>query len=387
MSVSPTTNNQVTAYQVITAQAQLLEFCQQVREQGWVAIDSEFVRTRTYYAKLGLLQANCGHGAVLIDPLVGLDLKPFWRLVGDADIVKVMHAAGEDIQLFWQQGGVQPQHLLDSQIAAAFLGWGDSLGYAALVERYYDISLDKSQSRTDWLARPLSEAQLAYAADDVIYLARFYADLRERLVSEERLQLTLQESAQQVDKRCFEPPLALRYLDVGNAWQLNTRQLAVLRELCQWRVSRAQQQDIPLNFVVKEGALMALAKRPPQQKQHLYQIEGLPPITRKYAADEMMACVERGLSLNDDELPPVLQRLTHMPRYQECFDRIKALVAEQAERLQIGTAQIASRKQINDAMQWCWQYQPSIQAQLNPPDLLQGWREQLLGAEIRAILR
>ena len=168
-----------TGYRYISSAEALTEFCQRARIAGSFAIDTEFVRRKTYFAKLGLVQLNVDGDTFIIDPLIDIDLSALWQLIAAPDVATVLHAGGEDIELFFHQSnGEKPRAVFDTQIAAGFIGMGSSLGYANLVEQLFDgVTLDKSQSRTDWLKRPLSEAQLAYAASDVLHLH----DIRDRL--------------------------------------------------------------------------------------------------------------------------------------------------------------------------------------------------------------
>src|SRR5690554_2775669 len=145
-------------YQVITSNTELLAFCEHARQASFLALDTEFVRNRTYYARLGLVQVRTGDVLVLIDPVAGLDLEPFWALLKDPHVHIVIHAGGEDYEILAQHMGQTPTHIFDTQIGAAFAGHGEALGYAALVQHYLQIEVDKRQSRTDWMQRPLASA-------------------------------------------------------------------------------------------------------------------------------------------------------------------------------------------------------------------------------------
>ncbi len=370
-------------FQYIEQLEDLQAFCEGARHYGYIAIDTEFVRTRTYYARLGLVQARAGDQLVIIDPLAIEDLEPLWTLLKDPEMEIVIHAGGEDYEILQHHMQQIPTHVFDSQIAAAFAGLGDALGYAALVEAFTQVVLDKSQSRTDWMQRPLAQEQLVYAAADVHYLYDIYPQLKRKLTPE-KLALVYEESALQVQKRAVRVPQQWLYLFFGNAWQCNSQQLGVLQELLIWRLQRAQASDIPVGFVAKDHTLLELARRLPNSLQQLRGITDLSPVTIRYAGTDLLQAIERGQSR--ETALPTLTRLTDMRGYKVVFAEIKKLVAEHAEALDINAALIASRRQINEAIQWYWQVPPQAQQELVKPDLLSGWRGVKLKAPIENLL-
>lgn len=370
-------------YRLIESADELQQFCQLARSAGWFAIDSEFVRQRTYHAKLGLLQAHAAGQTVIIDPLLKIELAPLWQLVCDDQITTVLHAGGEDIELFFQQAKEQPAAIFDTQIAAGFCGLGASLGYARLVEHLFGgVELDKSLSRTDWLRRPLTPQQLDYAAADASYLSVMYPYLNDLCQQQQVTDMVQQESQLQVTKRTQQLPHDLLYLFVGNAWQLNRQQLAVLRELTAWRLRKAQHRDMPLGFIFKDGTLLELARKQPQSSKHLHNIDGLPPLTRKYSGQEIIDCIRHAQALDASEQPEPLQRLDDMPDYKPTVKIIKAAVSNLAESLAIEVPLVASRKQINEFLNYHWQFSTQQQQRLPLPDLQQGWRWQYLQDEL-----
>ncbi len=173
------------SYQIIQQDAQLKQLCEQARHYSVVALDTEFERVRSYYAKLGLIQLYFGADVALIDPLTITDWQPFIALLADANVLKILHASGEDIEIFHQQFQQIPTPMLDTQIMANFLGFPQSAGFALLAQHYLQVELDKKASRTDWLKRPLSERQLNYAAADVYYLLPIYQKMAAAMASSE----------------------------------------------------------------------------------------------------------------------------------------------------------------------------------------------------------
>ena len=378
----------VRQYRLISSTDELADFCSKARQAGWFAIDSEFVRERTFYANLGLLQMHAGGDTVIVDPLADINLEPVWSLISSDSIETVLHAGGEDIELFfYESGGAQPSRVFDSQIAAGFFGIGESMGYARLVSELFDnVELDKSLSRTNWLKRPLSPEQLDYAAADASYLAIMYPHLKTLCEEKGCLDIVYEESVLQIRKRTTRIPDDLLYLMVGNAWQLNSEQLTVLQELASWRANKARKKNIPLGFIAKDGALLELARRKPKSQSDLNYIRDLPPLSKKYSGNEMIAVIKSGESKAMAEQPKTLSRLDDMPGYKETFKTIKKKVAELAESMEVPVSLVASRKQINDLINFFWQYSPQQQELLPQPDLITGWRNEAIGAELRAIV-
>lgn len=366
-------------YQLITTQAELLTFCQYAQRFPYLALDTEFVRTRTYYAKLGLVQVRVHDQLVLIDPLAEIDLTPFWQLLKDPQLILVIHAGGEDYEILMQQMGEIPTAVVDTQIAAAFAGHGDALGYAALVQHYTNIEIDKSQSRTDWLQRPLQPMQLDYAAADVQYLYDIYPQLLAEL-SAEKLALVKAETIEQVRRRAESIPPQWLYLFFGNAWQCNRQQLAVLRELLQWRLQRAQQSNIPLGFVAKDHIVLELARRCPSNVLQLRGITELSPVTIRYSGESLLEAIQRGLACTD--LPEPLTRLTDLTDYKATYKQIQEQVQQLARDLDISPGLVASRRQINDVIHWEWQVPAVAKAELIAPDLYRSWR----GAKLKPFI-
>ncbi len=212
-------------YQLIEDQHSLNQLCQKLARAKVLAIDTEFVRTRTLYAKLGLLQVCDGEQLALIDPLVITDLSPFWQLLTDAKITKVLHACSEDLEVFLTAGDCKPVNVIDSQIMMSFLGHGLSLGYAAMVKHFTDIELDKSESRTDWTKRPLTQKQLAYASADVDHLFTIYPTLLAQLTETGFLSYAQQETQAMIDKKFTPLDESEMYRNIKMSWRLNPKQL------------------------------------------------------------------------------------------------------------------------------------------------------------------
>ncbi len=365
----------------IDTQTALNELCQHYQSASVLAIDTEFVRERTLHAALGLIQVFDGKRLALIDPLVIDDLSPFWNLLTEPSIIKVIHAGSEDFEVFKHNGNCVPSPIFDTQVAAALVGLGPSLGYAKLVKEFCDIELDKGESRTNWLARPLRDAQLEYAANDALYLHDLYFPLLERVKEAGRLDICLEESSR-LANRSVTRPLMKKYLDVSNAWQLNAQQLSVLQQLTAWRFEKATARNMALGFVVKDIELFHLAKMMPESKSQLYKIESLHPMVIKRYANELLAVIKTGVENN--EKPETLTRLIDYPEYKQKFKAIKSLIASVALESNIPPEMLASKKLIHEVLTQLWKAEGE-QGEY-APILLSGWRKALVEDELIKLL-
>jgi ribonuclease D len=260
----------------ITSTADLADFCARLEGQAFVAVDTEFMRETTYWPKLCLIQAAAPGGIeATIDPMAeGLDLSPFLALMVDQRILKVFHAARQDVEIFHNLGAI-PKPLFDTQIAGMAAGFGEQIAYDALVRKILKIELDKSHRFTDWARRPLSEAQLTYAIADVTHLAELYPILRARLEKAGRLSWVTEEMAAMCDPALYD-------VDPENAWRrLRPRKhavkyLAVFRAVAAWRERTSQQRDQPRGRILKDEAIDELAAQAPAEVDALNRLRSVP---------------------------------------------------------------------------------------------------------------
>jgi ribonuclease D len=369
-------------FELITTQARLDSFCASAVTQDVLFLDTEFVRTRTLKPKLGLIQAYDGIEAVLVDPLAEIDLTEFWALLTNQAITKVLHSCSEDLEVFKCYANGLPVPLFDTQVAAALLGDGSSLGYAALAQRYLDLYIDKGESRTNWLARPLSDNQLEYAAKDVLYLKPIFEQLRDRLVEKSFYQYVIKEGALAVAKRHVNKPLDEIYLDIKGSWRLSPSELAVLRLLAQWRQSEAQRRDMALPFVLKEVNLITIAMNKPKNLDELRLLPGILPQEVRYHGNTLLKLVDLGKSLSAEKFPKSITRLVDYPDYKQCYKQIKEAVDQAAEQLTMPAEAIASKRQVNQVLSWLWKLDDQTRATAFKPDLLQGWRYEVVGQQL-----
>ncbi|MFS7191742.1 ribonuclease D [Serratia proteamaculans] len=369
-------------YQLITTDAGLQQVCEQAKKHAQIALDTEFVRTRTYYPQLGLIQLYDGEQLSLIDPLPIKQWQPFIELLSNTQIVKFLHAGSEDLEVFLNAFKTLPTPLVDTQILAAFTGRPMSCGFATLVAEYMQVELDKSEARTDWLARPLTEKQCVYAAADVFYLL----PMAKRLVQEtEEAGWTAAASNEclllcQRRSETLAPELA--YREITNAWQLRPRQLGCLQKLAEWRLRQARERDLAVNFVVREENLWQVARHMPTSLGELDSL-GLSGPEIRYHGKTLVALVAEASELDESALPEPLPNLIDQPGYKKVFKEIKAAIVIVSEQSGLSSELLASRRQINQLLNWHWK----LKAGDNLPELVSGWRGDLLAMPLQDILK
>ncbi|ECU7828303.1 ribonuclease D [Salmonella enterica] len=369
-------------YQMIETDDALASLCEAVRACPAIALDTEFVRTRTYYPQLGLIQLFDGANVALIDPLGISDWSPLKAVLRDTGITKFLHAGSEDLEVFLNAFGELPEPLIDTQILAAFCGRPLSWGFAAMVEEYTGVALDKSESRTDWLARPLSERQCEYAAADVWYLLPIAKKLMIETEAAGWLPAALDECRLMQQRRQEIQASEEAWRDITNAWQLRTRQLACLQLLADWRLRKARERDMAVNFVVREENLWAVARYMPGSLGELDSL-GLSGSEIRFHGKTLISLVAKAQALPEEALPEPLLNLMDMPGYRKAFKAIKALVAEVSASHHVSGELLASRRQINQLLNWHWKLKP----QNGQPELISGWRAELMAEKLTLLLQ
>ena len=360
-------------YQMITTDAGLASVCEAARQYPALALDTEFVRTRTYYPQLGLLQMYDGETVSLIDPLTIRDWSPFKALLQETRIKKFLHAGSEDLEVFINTFGMMPDPFIDTQILASFTGRPLSCGFATLVESFTGIALDKSESRTDWLARPLSERQCEYAAADVFYLLPIAQQLMVEAQEAGWLEAALDECRLMQARRqdVLAPEEAWR--EIGQAWQLRPRQLGCLKKLAAWRLRSARERDMAVNFVLREEHLWQVARYLPGSLGELDAL-GLSGSEIRFHGKTLIALVAEAQAMPENELPAPLVNLVDMPGYRNLFKAMKAAVQTVSESSGLSVELLASRRQINQLLNWHWK----LKTRSLQPELISGWRGTLM---------
>ena len=332
---------------IVETNEALNAFVTELGQAPYLALDTEFLRDQTYYPKLCLIQVAAPGVEGIIDPLApGLDLAPFYDLIRRPEIVKVMHAARQDIEIFYLQGGVLPDPLFDTQIAAMVAGFGDAASYETLARKIAHVEIDKSARFTDWSHRPLSKRQLEYAMADVTHLRVIYEWLKTRLEKTGRTAWVAEEVA------ALQDP-ALYKLDPEQAWKRlkprtsNKRFLAVLAALAAWREREAQSRDIPRGRVLKDEALTEIAAHPPETPEALDRIRAVPKgFSNSRMGKGLLEAIHQGLSAPPPEVAENRQQRRRREPSPAVVDLLKTLLRLRAEAAHVAPRLIANAEEI-----------------------------------------
>ena len=299
---------------MITTTASLEDVCDQFSAADFITVDTEFIRETTYWPRLCLLQMASPDAEVIIDPLAqDLDLSPFWALMKNQEVVKVFHAARQDIEIIYNMAGFVPAPIFDTQVAAMVCGFGDSVGYSMLAKKLLGRTLDKTPRSTDWSKRPLSDKQLRYALGDVTHLRKIYLRLKSELDRRNRACWLDEEMALLTAEETYD-------LRPEQAWRRmkykvhNKKALAILIELAAWREQTAQQKDIPRNRILKDETLSDIANHAPQTQKELAGLRSVPQgFARSKQGLEILAAVRRGLAADLAKVPEVAKKGKPLP--------------------------------------------------------------------------
>lgn len=365
-------------YQLITSSSALAAFCAQAASTDLLAVDTEFVRQTTLSPKLGLIQLFDGKQLALVDPLAIDDWSSLQKLFANPTVCKIVHSCNEDLEALATKHLLPILPLIDTQLAAELAGWGGSQGYAKLVQRVCAIELDKSESRTDWIARPLSALQLDYAAKDVEHLLDVYQALKTELVAKGQYELLLAEGEHLIARRSFGLPLSFRHLELKNSNLLTPRELAILRELVIWRQEYAQQHDMALGFIFKDHHLLDIAKRRPGSLESMFNIPELPGREVRRHGKTVLALIEQAKALPLEQCPAPFYHADVFLGFKEELQRITDAIKAAAKASGIPAEFIAVRRQSTEYFNWCWRVSDEDRPQLPVPEFLRGWRREIL---------
>ena len=319
---------------VDTPQA-LTELCQELQSADVIAVDTEFIREKTYYAKLCLIQVASDSVTACVDPLALNNLDELLAILYSPDKLKLFHAAWQDLEIFSDLWERIPTPVFDTQIAAALLGFSDQIGYANLAEQLLGVQLDKTATRTDWSQRPLSPQQLAYAADDVNYLLQLYPIILQRLTKLGRNNWLEEDFTALTDPTSYAKSADLAWQRVSGHGRLKPRQLAALQRLAAWREQQARQRNKPRKWILSDDILLMLARHLPSDYATLAKVRGLPERLLNQSGEELIAAINAALALADNALPTVSQNERLTPD-QECLaDTLMAYLRLLAQENQI----------------------------------------------------
>ena len=358
----------------LSTSEELAAFCDRASTCKVLAIDTEFLREKTYYPRLCLVQVAAGDDIAAVDPLRVKDLSPLAALLEAPDVTKVFHACSQDLEVLLDGMGVMCAPVFDTQLAAAFLGMRQQVSYGSLVEAYCGVHLPKAESLTDWSRRPLDPEQLAYAEDDVRYLPGIYERMLSELARRDRLSWVGPEMAELCDVSRVRRDPSEAYLRLRRSGSLTRRQLALAREVCAWRERTAAERDVPRKWVLSDEVVVEVCKRVPASLERLRRVRGTEQLSERDARG-VLAAVERGRSCPPEECPRVVKHLRPSPETEGVIDLMYAVLRLISERSGVTTQLIATPDDLLEFL----------------PDrgssrLAVGWRRELAGATLERLL-
>lgn len=367
-----------TAIEYIDTPAKLAEICARIRSAPWIAVDTEFLREKTYYPKFCLLQIATPAWAACIDPIALPRLDELFEVLYNPDIVKVLHSSRQDLEIFYQLTGKLPSPVFDTQVAAPLLGYQDNPGYAMLVSHLLNVNLNKAHTRADWSKRPLTEAEIQYAADDVIYLCRIYQIMQDKLNALGRLDWLKPDFAELSNPALYEvlPEHAWRKIKGKN--KLTGKQLSIIQALAEWRERTAQTENRPKGWLIRDELLFDIAKLQPESVAELAQVRGINERTVNRYGTALCKIISEAKSrppipLHEDGRP-----VKKTQQQEAVIDLLTAIVRIRAEENALNPNILATRKDLESLL---------FNNEEGDCPLLHGWRYSMAGKELLGILR
>ncbi len=372
-------------YLSILTESQLNDYCQQILANsaiGWIAIDTEFVRVDTYFPELSLVQIqDCLGNVVIIDPIAikqtansDTPLHALVTLLSDTSLIKVFHSARQDIEVLYQLESIMPAAIFDTQIASIFRKHGDIAGFARVIENELNTKLDKSQTRTNWHHRPLTDKQIDYAIDDVRFLAPLYEKYLQEL-SAEQLQAVSEDCELLLDESLYKPAPEKAGTKVKGTKGLKGKGMAIVNTLAEWREIHAIEHNKPKKWVMSDEVIVHIAKRPPKTSQALYKVPNIKASSVKGYGDEWIHLIDEVFALSTDELPtPPPKASKETPQEEILLNYMNAYIQQIALDNKLVASHIINKTQL-------------IQFIRNPQKhALQGWRKELIGNDLLALI-
>lgn len=349
--------------------ASLREFCDRARAHGRIALDTEFMREKTYWARLCLIQLAVGDECVIVDPFELDDLEPLFEVLADAAVVKILHAGSQDLEIFYRLSARAAAPVFDTQVAATLAGFPSQVGYGRLVQDLFDVTIDKSDTFTDWARRPLTPAQVEYALNDVRYLDGAYLELIGRLERDGRVEWLADDFTRMADPACYEVVPQAQYRRLKRITSLSRRQLGVLMHVTAWREREAMRRDMPRRWIVGDETLVEVARRRPEDASVLADIRGLNTRSLGDGGSGLLAAVAAGLAMPEEELPRIDRKPRAIVDIDGVVELMGAFVRLAASDHGVAVQLLATRADLERLA--------SGEREDNP--LLQGWRRAIVG--------
>ena len=356
----------------ITDSNQLNAFIGRAMNSDVLAIDTEFLREKTFHARLCLLQMATRDEDVIVDPFEVTDLTPLIPLMQNPNVMKLFHAGRQDVGILYRELGIMPRPVFDTQIAAALLGFTQQVGYAALVHAECGVQLKKGDSYTDWSRRPLADSQISYAAEDVIYLPKVYSKMKRRLEDMGRLHWLDHDFHELVNPDKYDTKPRERYLRLKRVNQLSRKQLSAAREFAAWREERAESANIPRKWVVTDEQIVESCKRETRSVDQLFMVRGMRDKLNTADARTVVKLIIKGLDSPQEEWPVTSHKSHNEANVDTVVDLMCALVRYRAKENEIAFQTLASHDQLVAI----------ARGHTADVPLLKGWRREIVGAEL-----
>ena len=344
--------------------------CNRLLQHDRLGVDTEFMRERTFFAELSLVQISTGADVYCVDPLTGNDMQAFWEAL--VARTWVVHSARQDIEVIYQLANLMPSALFDTQVAAGLVGLAPQVGYAGLVKELFDVDIPKAHTRADWSKRPLADALLQYAAEDVQYLLPAYERLAELLEQKGRLDWAVEDSALLLDSALYDVDPSLAIDRLKGARNLRGRGRATAARLAAWREQQALRKNRPRQWIVKDAALINLAMERPSTNDDLQGIDGLPPKLIRRSGKDILAAIRAAGSDNNDYRPPSRPD----ENQKALLKQMQKEVATCAEDLGLAAETVASKRDLSAI----------IIGGNRDSRVLNGWRRNLIGERLLKLL-
>ncbi len=365
----------MTTINYIDTSEKLEKLCEQIAAESWLALDTEFLREKTYYPKFCLLQIATPKWVVCVDPLAFDNLNPLFEAIYNPNIIKVFHSCRQDLEIFYQLTGKIPTPLFDTQIAAPLLGIQENPGYAMLVSTFLNVNLNKAYTRTDWSLRPLSAEQLQYAADDVIYLCQIYEIIRTKLTELERFDWLKDdfESFNNPDLYDIKPENA--WLKIKGKNKLTGKQLSIIQSLTLWRERQAKIDNKPRNWLIRDDLLIELAKLQPSTVRELANVRNINDRLLRNHGKHLCQLINEAQQKKVSPFKDSRISFKKTPQQEAILDILTAITRVRAEENTLNPSILAPRKELEKLLfndETC--------------QLLKGWRFGMIGRELEELL-
>jgi len=367
----------MTKIQYINTEQQLTKLCEDIQLTSWLALDTEFLREKTYYPKFCLLQIATPDWVVCVDPIALPNLDKLFNAIYNPQIVKVFHSCRQDLEIFFQLTGKLPTPIFDTQIAAPLLGFQENPGYAMLVSSFLNINLNKAHTRADWSKRPLTEAQIEYAADDVIYLCQIYEIMVKKLAELGRADWLKADFAELENPNLYKIEPENAWMKIKGKNKLTGKQLSIIQVLAEWREKHAQKDDRPKSWLLRDEMLFDIAKLQPENVTELANIRGINERVLHKQGNELCQLITKAKNRPPIPLNEKNKAAKKTQQQEAILDILTALVRIRAEENALNPVILATRKDLEDLL-----FEEDEDC-----SLLHGWRYSMAGKELVGLLK